>query len=148
MGWSGHWHGYEPWTGTREEYGREQLRCPGRNPDDQQTRDFLSGTMPPVQTGYALLRVRRTSADRTWTTVGDAVDWLRQTYAERPPSGDYLPLEEMIRHDEELLPLGKDVVWAYYSRGGYFVSYSVICCPSIFHPDIPCPLPPVATPVS
>jgi hypothetical protein len=76
------------------------------------------------------------------------VDWLTKTYADRPPyerSDDlrtYIPLEEMVRGAEEHLPPGKDTVWAYYARSGAFVSYSVICCPSHFHPDIPCPLPP------
>jgi hypothetical protein len=47
-----------------------------------------------------------------------------------------------IRDAEEHLPIGADTVWTYYTQGGAFVSYEVICCPSRFHPDIPCPLPP------
>ena len=148
MNWSGHWHGYGPWTGTRDEYGKEHLRRPGTSPDDEQTRAFIAETLPPVMTGHALLRRHQTASDRTWTTVQDAVDWLTRIYADRPPyeRSDglraYVPLEAMVRGAEGHLPLGKDTVWAYYGRNGAFVSYSVICCPSFFHPDIPCPLPP------
>jgi len=148
MNWSGHWHGYGPWIGTRAEYGKEHLRRPGASPDDEQTRAFLAETLPPMMTGHALLRRHQAAAGRTWTTVPEAVDWLTKTYADRPPFEHpggvraYAPLEVKVRDAEEHLPLGVDAVWAYYGRAGEFVSYSVVCCPSHFHPGIPCPLPP------
>jgi hypothetical protein len=98
-------------------------------------------------TGHALLRRHQTAPDRTWTAAEEAVEWLVKSYADRPPfertdgQSAYAPLEVKIRDAEEHLPLGTDAVWAYYARGGAFVSYEVICCPSRFHPDIPCPLP-------
>ena len=85
MSWSGHWHGYGPWTGSRAEYGKEHLRRPGASPDDEQTRAFLAETLPPLMTGHALLRRNQAAPGRTWTTVRDAVDWLTNTYAGRPP---------------------------------------------------------------
>jgi hypothetical protein len=148
MTWSGHWHGYGPWIGTRDEYGKEHLRRPGASPDDEQTRAFIAETLPPLMTGHALLRRNQTAPDRTWTIVRDAVDWLTKVYADRPPYERpdglraYVPLEAMVQGAEGHLPLGKDTVWAYYGRNGAFVSYSVICCPSPLHPDIACPLPP------
>jgi hypothetical protein len=148
MNWAGHWHGYGPWIGTRAEYGKESLRRPGATPDDPQTREFMAATLPPLMTGHALLRRNQAARDRTWTTVQDAVEWLTKIYADRPPYEHpggvraYVSLEEMVQGAQEHLPLGKDTAWVYYARTGEFVSYSVICCPSHFHPDIPCPLPP------
>lgn len=142
MDWSGHWHGYGPWIGTRDEYSKEYLRIPGASPDDEQTRTFLANRIPPVMTGHALLRVAQTSPDRTWINASSAIDWLKKTYADHPPLGDYLPLEARVRYDEEFLPLGMDVIWAYYKRSTELISYSVICCPHRGFPDIPCPLPP------
>jgi hypothetical protein len=150
MNWPGHWHGYGPWIGDRKEYDQEQLRRPGFSPDDDQTRIFLASTIPPLMTGHALLRRQQTARDRTWTTVQEALDWLTQIYADRPPpftpSGLYATPEEQrqskIRDAEAHLPRGTDTIWTYYTRNGSFISYEVICCPSRIHPDIPCPLPP------
>ena len=148
MNWAGHWHGYGPWIGTRSDYGQESLRRPGISPDDEQTRMFMASAIPPVMTGHALLRRHQAAAERTWADVRGAVDWLAKTYADRPPmerpdgQRAYVPLEVKIRDAEEHLPLGADTVWTYYAQIGAFVSYEVICCPSRFHPDIPCPLPP------
>jgi hypothetical protein len=148
MNWSGHWHGYGPWSGTRSEYNQEHLRRPGASPDDEQTRTFTAATVPPLMTGHALLRRHQAAPDRTWATVAEALGWLAKTYADRPPYeradglSAYVPLEVKIRDAEEHLPLGTDTVWAYYARSGAFTSYEVICCPSRLHPGIPCPLPP------
>jgi hypothetical protein len=150
MNWSGHWHGYGPWIGDRKEYGQEQQRRPGASPDDDQTRTFLASPLPPMMTGHALMRRKQTAPGRTWTTVGEAVDWLTKVYADRPPSfapSDlYASLEDMMRskarHAEESLSGGSDDVWAYYAPNGAFIHYSVICCPNRLHPAIPCPLPP------
>ncbi|MBA0053024.1 hypothetical protein E0L36_19740 [Streptomyces sp. AJS327] len=149
MNWSGHWHGYGPWTGTRHEYGKEHLRRPGPAPDDEQTRTFLAQTLPPVQTGHALLKRNQTTADRTWTVVCDAVDWLKKTCAVNPPyeragspSRTHVMVEEKAHYAEDALSRGVDVVWAYYIKSQNFVAYSVVCCPNHFHPGITCPLPP------
>lgn len=132
--WLGHWHGYGPWVGTRDELGQEYLRVPAHP-------DFLASPMPPVITGHWLLRQSQTSADRTWTTAGDAVEWLKKVYHDRPPTGDYMPVEDKARFAEGELLIGNDVVWAWY-YGRNFVSSSVICCPNLpLHPDIPCPPP-------
>jgi hypothetical protein len=145
-----HWHGFGPWTGSRNEYGNEALRRPGLDPNDERTRAFISSTLPPVQTGHSLMRPRQTSADRTWTNVEGALHWLRHTHDAHLPvqlaSGEqaYLDLESKLKHAEESLLGGADVVWAYYTRPSYgFVSFEVICCPHAFFPDLACPRPPM-----
>jgi hypothetical protein len=144
-----HWHGYGPWVGTRSEYGNEALRRPGRDPNDEQTRTFLGSSLPPIQTGHALLRRNQTAAGRTWTAPGDALDWLRSCYARHPPieRGDgkqaYLDLDTQLEYAESGLGIGLDVVWAYYTGSQGFASLQVICCPHRHLPNIPCPLPPV-----
>jgi hypothetical protein len=85
MNWTGHWHGYGPWTGTRDEYGKEHLRRPGPSPDDEMTRAFMAEALPPLMTGHALLRRHQTAPERTWTAAQDAVGWLTTMYADRPP---------------------------------------------------------------
>ena len=148
MNWSGHWHGYGPWIGSRSEYGQEHLRRPGTSPGDEQTRMFMASTIPPIQTGHVLLRRHQAARDRTWTTVQEAVDWLTKNFNDRPPFeradglGAYLSLASRIEGAEEYLPLGADTIWAYYTRSGAFMTFEVICCPSRLHPDILCPLPP------
>ena len=37
MSWQGHWHGYGPWVGSRDAYGKESLRRPGTHPRVQAT---------------------------------------------------------------------------------------------------------------
>ena len=149
MSWSGHWHGFGPWTGTRAEYGKEALRRPGIQPHDVHTRAFLASTLPPVQTGHALLRRSQASAERTWTQLADALHWLRSTYAQHPPLQQadtggqaYLDLDTKLRYAADSLRRGSDEVWAYYTPAYSFVSYEVICCPHRFFPDLPCPCPP------
>lgn len=141
---TGHYHGYGPWTGSREEFAKEALRRPGKHPQDEATQNFLRGSMTPVQLGHSLLRKDQTTRGRTWTDVADALDWLSKTYVGHPPTGDELALETKLPHAEEALTLGSDVNWAYYTRG-QFVSFCVIACPNRFFPNIPCPLPPRQT---
>ncbi|SCL22083.1 hypothetical protein [Micromonospora inyonensis] len=142
MTWHGHWHGFGVWTGSREEYAKENLRRPGRDLGDEQTRAFLTNTMTPVQTGHALLRRGQASAERTWTDVEGPLAWIRKTWSANPPGGDVLPLEKHIEYDRGYLSRGSDCSMGYYNAGLTFVSYSVVCCPNLFFPDIPCPLPP------
>jgi hypothetical protein len=148
MNWAGHWHGYGPWTGTRSELAQEDLRRPGTDPGDEQTRAFLASALPPMMTGHWLLRRNQVSADRTWTDVRDAITWLTYIWADKPPLdrpdglSAYAPLEVMTAGAERDLSGGSDTVWAYYQRSGAYVSYEVVSCPSHpFHPGIPCPLP-------
>lgn len=148
MSWSGHWHGYGPWVGSRNTYGHEGLRRPGALPDDEQTRVFLASTMPPMQTGHWLMRRSQTTADRSWTDAADAVDWLTKTYGADQPfereNGEqsYVHLDVKVAQAEDDLPRGNDVVWVHYARSSSLVSFAVVCCPHRFHPRIPCPLPP------
>lgn len=67
MTWSGHWHGYGPWTGSRDAYGQEALRRPGVELNSEQTRAFVAATLPPLMTGRWLMRQNQTAADRIWT---------------------------------------------------------------------------------
>ncbi|MFD3910908.1 hypothetical protein [Streptomyces sp. NPDC058603] len=147
MSWSGHWHGYGPWTGSRDTYGQEGLRRPGAHPNDEQTRAFLASTMPPMQTGHWLMRRSQTSADRAWTDLADAVNWLKRTYGanlpvEREDSKQaYIDLDTKADYAEGALSRGSDAVWVHYTKSSNLVSFSVVCCPHRFLPRIPCPLP-------
>ncbi|WP_329385785.1 hypothetical protein [Streptomyces sp. NBC_01716] len=148
MSWSGHWHGYGPWTGSRNAYGQEGLRRPGTHPNDEQTRAFLSSTMPPMQTGHWLTRRTQTSADRAWTDLPDALDWLKTAYGANLPferedgKRAYLDLPTKVGYAEDSLRRGSDAVWVHYTKSSNLVSFSVVCCPQRFLPEIPCPLPP------
>ncbi|GGL88506.1 hypothetical protein [Micromonospora yangpuensis] len=142
MTWNGHWHGFGPWVGPSSEYAREDRRRPGRDPNDDQTRMFLTNTMTPVQTGHALLRRSQASADRTWTDVEDALLWIGSVWNANPPGGDVLPLNQHLAYDRGHLSRGSDCALGYYNSAFHFVSYSVICCPNHFFPHLPCPLPP------
>jgi hypothetical protein len=146
--WSGHWHGYGPWTGGRDTYGQEHLRRPGREPGDPQTQAFLSSTLPPMMTGHWLMRRAQTAPERTWNDVADALGWLGKTHADAPPttrpdgSPAYLTLEGKLAYARKVLPHGVDVAWVYYLASRNLISYSVVCCPNRLHPALPCPLPP------
>lgn len=143
--WTGHYHGFGPWTGTRDEFHKEHLRRPGRDPIDQQTRDFLAGDMTPVQLGQELLRRTKVAPERTWTDVEEALDWFGKTWVANPPGGDVLSLNKTIEYSRGHLLRGSDICAGYYTPGFSFVSFSIICCPNRFFPDIPCPLPPRQT---
>ena len=144
--WSGHWHGYGPWTGPRSEHAKEDPRRPGKDlsRNDPKTQAFIAGSVPPVETGHALLR--RPREGRTWTDLADALTWLEKNYRQHPPTGDLgLDLPDKLRYATDFLSKGSDAVWSYYTSGYVsYVSYEVICCPHRFHPTIPCPLPPPA----
>ncbi|WP_269853070.1 hypothetical protein [Streptomyces sp. RPT161] len=148
MNWQGHWHGYGPWIGSRDAYGNEGMRRPGRLASDEQTRSFLASDMPPMMNGHWLLRRSQTAADRTWTNPETAVAWLEKTYAENPPferddgRRAYTGRETKTEYAMDVLPRGVDVSWVYYLKSASLASFSVVCCPNHFHPEIPCPLPP------
>ncbi|KIF69788.1 hypothetical protein HY68_16295 [Streptomyces sp. AcH 505] len=148
MTWSGHWHGYGPWTGSRNAYGQEPLRRPGLEANSEQTRMFLASVLPPLMTGHWLMRRDQTAADRTWTTDGDAIGWLQATYEVNPPferdDGGlaYIALEDKIAYATDSLHRGVDVCWVHYTKSSSLVSFSVVACPNHHHPHISCPLPP------
>lgn len=151
MTWSGHWHGFGPWTGTRTAYGQEGARRPGQLTHDEQTRAFLAGTMPPMQVGHWLMRRDQAAAHRTWTDLSDAMDWLRKTYDASPPferpddRRAYIDLEVKSTYAADALGRGVDAVWVHYAKTTNLVSFSVVCCPHRFLRDLPCPLPPLST---
>lgn len=148
MNWSGHWHGYGPWTGSRHTYGQEGLRRPGAHPNDEQTRAFLASPLPPMQTGHWLMRRDQAEAHLTWTDAVDAVDWLKKTHGAHQPfdradgSQAYTDLGTKAAYAEDDLPRGNDVVWVHYTKSTNLVSFAVVCCPHRFHSGIPCPLSP------
>ncbi|MFI1963704.1 hypothetical protein ACH429_06120 [Streptomyces pathocidini] len=150
MSWQGHWHGYGPWVGSGAEYAKEGVRRPGPLPNDPQTQAFMTARTPPMMTGHALLRRGQAAADRTWADVEHAVTWLQKCYAENPPLSRedgktaYLELDGKTAYARDVLPRGVDVAWAYWMNSGSLASYSVVCCPSLHHPEIPCPLPPTS----
>lgn len=129
-----HFHCFGPWTGTVEQYRDENRRTPDSA--------FFSGeTLPPVLTGHALLRPKLVAA--TAATPVEAVKWLEDIYAGRPPSHSttYLPLEDRVKWTTKELEGGSDASWVYYLPSTYLISYQAICCPNRQHPDIPCPQP-------
>jgi hypothetical protein len=145
--WVGHWHGFG-WIGSGEEYKKEHLRRPGKDAGDPATGAFLASSLPAMMTGQNLLRRRLVAADRTWADVQAAVDWLKARYAESPPfersdgRQAYVDLDAKIVYALDVLPRGVDVTWVHWTQAKSVFSHSVICCPSLHHPEIPCPLPP------
>ncbi|GAB2901343.1 hypothetical protein [Streptomyces mayteni] len=145
--WLGHWHGYGPWLGSGREYGDERLRRPGPSADDEQTRQFLDATVPPMMTGHWLLRRRQTAAHRTWPTASGAVEWLSGRYGVNPPAvrEDGHPtcfgLAVKAAHAIDALTRGNDVAWVYWTTTGSLTASSVVSCPNRHHPRIACPLP-------
>ncbi|NJP35206.1 hypothetical protein [Micromonospora thermarum] len=143
-----HWHGYGPWTGPHQFFGREHdhERRPGRNPGDPETAAFIRATSPPLETGHYLLRRDQTKRQLTWTDVQGALDWLAATYAQQPPDPtlDYLDKAARLEHTRTELEGGADSIWHYtVSLSANRVAvFAVICCPHRHHTRTPCPLPP------
>ncbi len=129
-----HWHGYGPWTGQplqRED--EKHRRSAGPQADN--------AALPPMQLGEYLTRRRATSADRTWTNVDEALDWLAKRAAEHPPYGSYVSAEDSRGRDREQLHGGSDVYRQYYTGTSSMTAFAVVCCPHA-HLLVPCPLPP------
>ncbi|MFB6654874.1 hypothetical protein ACFCZ4_06825 [Streptomyces microflavus] len=110
--------------------------------------EFQTGNVPPTMTGHWLMKKSQVSADRTWMDLGVALAWLTKKYEENPPfvRADgleaYSSLESKLEYATDVLPRGVDVSWVYYTGSKSLTSFSVVCCPNRFHPNIPCPLPP------
>lgn len=143
-----HWHGYGPWIGQHQLFGREHdhERRPGPQPGDVATAAFIRATSPPLETGHYLLRRDQTARERTWVNVQDALAWLAETYAQHPPDAalSYIELADRLRWTREGLEGGADAMWHMTASLGAnrVVCYSVICCPHRHHTRTPCPLPP------
>ncbi|MEV0445698.1 hypothetical protein AB0I84_17720 [Streptomyces spectabilis] len=99
-------------------------------------------------TGHWLMKEGQASADQTWSTVDVALAWLEKQYGANPPyeRADglqaYSSLDNKLEYAADVLPRGVDVCWVYYLMSKNLISYSVVCCPNRFHPEISCPLPP------
>lgn len=110
--------------------------------------EFQTSNLPPLMTGHWLLKATQSAADRTWTNVDVALAWLTKRYREAPPfeRGDgeaaSCTLDNKLEYAADVLPRGVDVSWVHYVASQNIVSLSVVCCPSHFHPEISCPLPP------
>jgi hypothetical protein len=110
--------------------------------------EFQTGNVPPTMTCYWLMKKNQVSADRTWTDLGIALSWLTKQYQESPPfeRADglqaYCGLDWKLEYATDVLPRGVDVSWVYYTPSKNLISYSAVCCPNRFHPEIDCPLPP------
>ncbi|MFI0966995.1 hypothetical protein ACH4S8_37275 [Streptomyces sp. NPDC021080] len=165
--WAGHWHGFGPWIGSPAVYHAEGNRRPAHpvppappaGKDDKagirlQERyreaavEFSTGDVPPIVTGHWLVRMGRAAAERTWTDLTDAVEWLKAQYTDNPPfeRADglqaYLSLDDRIAYAYDGLPRGVDTTWCYYTPAKSLLSMSVVCCPNLFLPKVACPLPP------
>lgn len=101
-----------------------------------------------MMTGHWLLRRTQTAAGRTWTRAPEAVEWLKEWYADNPPAvrEDGRPtcfgVDAKAAHAIEALARGKDVAWVYWTATGSLTASTVVACPNRHHPGIPCPLPP------
>ncbi|MFE0104098.1 hypothetical protein [Streptomyces sp. NPDC059009] len=110
--------------------------------------EFTNGNVPPLMTGHWLTKKHAVSAERTWTDHQLALNWLNKQYQEAPPfirkdgRQAYCGLDWKMEYAEDVLPRGVDVTWCYYLPSENLISYSVVCCPNRFHPEIACPLPP------
>ncbi|MGA5818406.1 hypothetical protein ACPC54_11165 [Kitasatospora sp. NPDC094028] len=159
MTFSGHLHGYGPWTGRPDQYHSEYLRRPTpfdsawhamvsglKHADQEAHTPFEQRTVPPMQTGHYLLRRPSYLAAQTWKDPESAVDWLVETYHRHPPAvrSDWgavdCGLGAKADFARDALGHGTDVVWAHYLPGERMISAAVVACPHRFHPDIPCPL--------
>jgi hypothetical protein len=157
---AGHWHGFGPWIGDPKTYAEEGNRRPvhpqppgpGANFDTsryhQAGSEFANGSLPPLMTGHWLMKHGQAVRSRTWTDVTDAVDWLTRQYTASPPFERtdglhaYVGLDVKIAYALDVLPRGVDVSWVHYTQSRSLFSASVVCCPNLFHPTIPCPLQP------
>ncbi|WP_244189488.1 hypothetical protein [Streptomyces incarnatus] len=110
--------------------------------------EFPTSNLPPLMTGHWLLKRNQTSAGRTWTDPAVALKWLTKHYLENLPferedgRRAYAGLETKREYAIDVLPVGVDVSWVYYTRSGNIVSLSVVCCPNRHHPELGCPMPP------
>ncbi|MEU3862322.1 hypothetical protein AB0F03_34135 [Streptomyces sp. NPDC028722] len=96
-----------------------------------------------MMTGHWLMRPRQVAA--TWSRSEDALAWLQARYAEAPPlvrddGKDACSLEWKAMCALDALPRGGDVTWGYWTQSRMLVSYSVVCCPNLFHQELPCPI--------
>jgi hypothetical protein len=164
MNWSGHWHGYGPWTGPPETYAKEGGRRPAHpngppavlDPGDRRQQavldryreaaaEFTAGPLPPTMTGHWLMKTGQVSADRTWTDVSIALAWLEKSYQAAPPfdrsdgKAAYVGLNVKLAYASDVLPRGVDVSWAYYVPTKNLTAFAVVCCRNRHHPDVPCP---------
>jgi hypothetical protein len=106
---------------------------------------FETATVPPEATSAWLAKPAR-FVRRTWDAPPDAVAWLREQYTDIADSRMHLELqreapslETMSELAQDSLQRGRDVVWAWWLRGGNYVELAVVCCPNR-DGDAPCPL--------
>ena len=139
-----HWHGYI-WTGASADLKDESQRRPGP-PGAPERQAFIRSSLPPVQTGYWLLRPP--AAGRTWTSPDDAVGWLVGNYERHPPyervagTAAYVSLDDRKATTRDGLVNGVDAWWQYYTSGMGQVVFAAICCPHTHLADVTCPKPP------
>ncbi|AVH57783.1 MULTISPECIES: hypothetical protein [Streptomyces] len=160
--WVGHWHGFGPWIGAPDRYAREGNRRPPHpvqpapesdhaNRYREAASEFATGSVPPLMTGHWLMKHGQVARARTWTDAADAVEWLKQQHTSNPPfeRSDglqaYAELDVKLGYALDVLPRGVDITWVHYTQSRSLVSASVVCCPNLFHPNIPCPLEPSTT---
>lgn len=121
--WAGHWHGFGPWLGSPDRYAREGNRRPPHlvrpaADADHATRyqeaagEFATSSLPPLMTGHWMAKKGQAAADRTWTDVTDAVEWLKRHYTDQPPfeRSDglqaYVGLDGKLGYAFDVLPRG------------------------------------------
>ncbi|MGX1029589.1 hypothetical protein [Streptomyces sp. SAI-097] len=157
--WSGHWHGFGPWTGSPATYFNEGNRRPAHVilPDPgascadryrEAASEFTNGALPPLMTGHWLLKRGQAARARTWTDAAVATEWLKEQYVINPPferadgGQAYVGLDVKLDYALNVLPRGVDVSWVHWTPSRSLFAAQVVCCPNLHHPDLTCPLPP------
>ncbi len=120
-----HWHAYT-WTGS------------GRPADAE--RRIPSSPVPPLDIPHYLRKPASMLAGTfPIPDTGDARAWLEKQLVEYPRGDWDLPAEAQMRYADDCLARGDDVVWAYYSAKGAYVSRALVTCP---RSGEQCPAPP------
>ncbi|MEV4287332.1 hypothetical protein AB0K40_17650 [Nonomuraea bangladeshensis] len=124
-----HWHAYK-WNGNGADRANEAERRPN-------SPDFPTSPLPPMRTGDWLAKPASRIA-ATFHKVEDAVEWLAAESKAHPElicqARAYW--EDRLAIAREALPLGVDVQWGEWLKGGRFLSLGLICCPNrhVLHP--------------
>jgi hypothetical protein len=135
-----HWHAYA-WNGAGRPDDRERRTYPptGIPEFDAKRIDNSASRIPPLVISEWLLKPAA-FIEATYPIPDgrrDGYHWLRDELREHPRGPRDLEPEVQLAHAVDCMTRGADVVWAYYSRAGRYISRALIVCP---RPGFDCPL--------